>query len=152
MIVIVIITILWLSSFTHLPFSDARRYINRFRQAQPTSREERQPAGPTAADFWWLRPESPDPSSQLAAGTCYSPIHCRPKPLLINAPSRGSSWPPSKINWGFSAGASEPEGRPNTAVPTLAKVVSASRAKAVAPLQEMKQVTSSSTSFSMCLN
>ncbi|XP_038513304.1 proline and serine-rich protein 3 isoform X1 [Canis lupus familiaris] len=115
------------------------KYINRFRQAQPTSREERQPAGPTAADFWWLRPESPDPSSQLAAGTCYGPIHCRPKPLLINAPSRGSSWPPSKINWGFSAGASEPEGRPNTAVPTLAKVVSASRAKAVAPLQEMKQ-------------
>uniref|UniRef100_A0A8C0R3C4 Proline and serine rich 3 n=1 Tax=Canis lupus dingo TaxID=286419 RepID=A0A8C0R3C4_CANLU len=57
------------------------KYINRFRQAQPTSREERQPA----------------------------------------------------------AGASEPEGRPNTAVPTLAKVVSASRAKAVAPLQEMKQ-------------
>ncbi|XP_068934647.1 proline and serine-rich protein 3 isoform X2 [Petaurus breviceps papuanus] len=68
------------------------KYMARFRQAQPTSRQERQAAGPTAADFWWLQPPAlncPGPSAdEKARGGSLNPATPTPTVLQGEGASR----------------------------------------------------------------
>ncbi|XP_074074954.1 proline and serine-rich protein 3 isoform X2 [Macrotis lagotis] len=73
----------WSSTSSLLPQTDQEgnsvlaKYMARFRQAQPTSRQERGSAGLTAADFWWLQPPAQgcaDPSTDETRGGSLSPV------------------------------------------------------------------------------